>query len=438
MDDKHKPGQRDHSRNRPAAPVVWGKGRHRISKKDIDPDALKIGYRLNKLGFIAYLTGAAVQNLHQGIPPKDFDIVTDARPGQIKKRFANTYLIGKRFRLAHVHFQNGKIIEVATFRRTQDAATEENRDKSAHWKDTYGTPRQDAFRRDISINALYYDMATEAVIDYVGGLKDLDQKSIRVIGDPAERYAEDPVRILRVIRHSARLGFEIEGATERAIVSRRQLLSDCPGARLFEELKKDLSLKTRPVLESLGKYGLLTTYLGQAGQAYESDSALFSRLASLLDVVEEARSAGASFSSLEIFALVHWPWVESRFSGTEGDLFKVLDDLFKAHPSAVSLPKKFLADALQILVLIRLLNQSLRTGRWRYSWKRRSQYAPAARLSFLIEKKRLPGDGETFDGLHRRVFRSRRKRRRPRRKDNIRNDRDKTNPSAPSDHRPLT
>jgi len=407
LDVKQKPDQSHSLSSRTVKPVVWGKARHRISKRNIDPDAIKIGYRLNKFGFIAYLTGAAVQNLMQGIPPKDFDIVTDARPGQIKKRFSNTYLIGKRFRLAHIHFKDGKIIEVATFRRAPDPTREENRDIGARRRDTYGTPRQDAFRRDISISALYYDLATEAIIDYVGGLNDLTNKIIRIIGDPGERFTEDPVRIIRAVRHSARLGFNIEKTTERAVTSHRHLLAECPGARLFEELKKDLSLKTRSVFQSFRRYGLLKTYLGLPGQAYESDSALFSRLTALLDVMEEARSAGASFSPLELFALVHWPWIELRFPDTNGDIHKAIDDIFRRNTPAATIPKKFLADSIEILAMVRHLNQSLRTGRWKSSWKRRAQYALASRISFLIEKKRLPREGESFEGLHRRFLRTR-------------------------------
>jgi len=434
LDAKRKPDQNRFPSSRTVKPVVWGKARHRISRRDIDPDAIKIGHRLNKFGFIAYLTGAAVQNLMQRIPPKDFDIVTDARPGQIKKRFANTYLIGRRFRLAHVHFKDGKIIEVATFRRAPDANREEKGDIGARRRDSYGTPRQDAFRRDISISALYYDLATEAIIDYVGGLNDLTNKIIRVIGDPGERFTEDPVRIIRAVRHSARLGFRIEQSSERAVGSHRHLLAECPGARLFEELKKDLSLKTRPVFESFRRYDLLRTYLGLAGKTYESDTPLFSRLTALLDVMENARSSGASFSPLELYALVHWPWVELHLPGKNGDMHNAIDNLLRKNSPAAVIPKKFLADSIELLTMVGYLSQSLRTGRWKQSWKRRAHYTPASRISYLIEKKRLPQQGESFEGLHRRIFRSRHRRRRPPRRNPARLNRApvNTNPDSGS------
>ena len=236
---------------------VLKRPKHKISRLDIDPDALKIIYRLNSQGFLAYLTGGAVQNLMQGIKPKDFDLVTDARPGQIKKRFRNAFIIGRRFRLAHIHFKEGKYIEVATFRREPDEKDEETVDPAHRYKMTYGTPREDAFRRDITINALYYDVDTESVIDYVGGLKDLAARKIRVMGDPGLRYTEDPVRIMRVIRHSVRLGFEIEKRTEQPIHTHRHLLGEVAEARLFEELNKDLALKAPLVFEAYQKYGVL-------------------------------------------------------------------------------------------------------------------------------------------------------------------------------------
>ncbi len=167
---------RDPLKSKSDKPVILQRPGHRIFRQDIDRDALKVLDRLKRLGFTAYLTGAAVQNLLSGIVPKDFDIVTDARPGQIKRRFSNTYLIGRRFRLAHIHFKNGKFIEVATFRRDPDLPNKENPETAAKWKNTYGTPREDAFRRDITINALFYDVSTASVIDYVGGLKDLKKK----------------------------------------------------------------------------------------------------------------------------------------------------------------------------------------------------------------------------------------------------------------------
>ncbi len=401
-------------------PRILKRPKHRISRRDIDPDALKIIYRLNSQGFVAYLTGGAVQNLMQGITPKDFDLVTDARPGQIKKRFRNAFIIGRRFRLAHIHFKEGKYIEVATFRREPDEKEEAALDPAHRYKMTYGTPREDAFRRDITINALYYDVGTESVIDYVGGLKDMASRKIRIMGDPGGRYTEDPVRILRVIRHSVRLGFEIEKKTEHAIQSHRNLLGEVAGARLFEELNKDLTLKTPLVFEAYQKYEVLKYVLGQAGEEYDRNPILFSRLKTLLEIRESAVSDGFQFSREEVFALVSWPWVESRIPDEKEDAYKNLNETITKAMAGSWLTKGLRADSIQILVLTHHLIQALRTGRMRWSLQHRSHYKQASRLCFLIEKGRPPQGKDPFASLFHSMYpatgtkRRRRRRRKPR------------------------
>ncbi|HEX2696020.1 MAG TPA: polynucleotide adenylyltransferase PcnB, partial [Acidobacteriota bacterium] len=291
-------------------PVILPRDGHPISRKNIDPDALKILNHLYRLGFTAYLCGGAVRDLMLGKAPKDFDIATDARPGQVRKRFANVYVIGRRFRLAHVHFQNGKIIEVATFRRDPQQGEIENGGEGFDPARLFGSPAEDAFRRDITINALYYDPVSFSVIDFVGGLEDLALRRVRVIGDPDCRYTEDPVRIWRVLRHAARLGFGIEEDTEKAIHTHGPLLASSPGARLYEELNKDLNYETKPVIESLRGYKLLRYVLGAVGEAYEADYGMFSRLLALLDLEERVRRERFLLTQEETYALVFWPWAE--------------------------------------------------------------------------------------------------------------------------------
>src|SRR6187455_1881342 len=202
-------------------PRVVTRAEHTISRKLIDADALKVLYRLHQSNYVAYLVGGSVRDLLLGRRPKDFDIGTSAHPYQIKKLFRNCWIIGRRFRLAHVRFGT-KTIEVATFRRpvSQEelaAADEpqpetamrtegdESPDRLVHRDNTFGTPEEDAFRRDFTINALFYDIATFSIIDYVGGLKDLEHRVIRSIGDPGVRFLEDPVRMLRAVVFAARL-----------------------------------------------------------------------------------------------------------------------------------------------------------------------------------------------------------------------------------------
>jgi poly(A) polymerase len=236
-------------------PVIVERAAHSLSRKQIDSDALKVLYRLHQNGHTAYLVGGSVRDLLLGRRPKDFDIGTSAHPYQVKRLFKNCWVIGRRFRLAHVRFGT-KAIEVATFRRKvtaeELAAAEapphddhepavEGRpphDRLVHRDNTFGTPEEDAFRRDFTINALFYDIATLAIIDYTGGLEDLRAGVVRSIGDPAERFHEDPVRMIRAIAMAARLGFTIDPPIDAAIASCRAEIAHSAPARLIEEFYK--------------------------------------------------------------------------------------------------------------------------------------------------------------------------------------------------------
>src|SRR6476661_9545278 len=233
-------------------PRVVPRAEHTLSRRDIDPDALKVLYRLRQAEFTAYLVGGSVRDLLLGRQPKDFDIGTSAHPAQVKKLFRNCWIIGRRFRLAHVRFGT-KVIEVATFRRqvapgeevVQDGVPAPNPhtpegELLMHHDNTFGTPEQDAFRRDFTINALFYDIATFSVIDYVGGLDDLRAGVVRSIGDPDVRLREDPVRMLRAIALAARLNFTIELSLLDAIRTHRHEIAKSSLPRLLEEYYKIL------------------------------------------------------------------------------------------------------------------------------------------------------------------------------------------------------
>lgn len=232
-------------------PVVVARQGHPISRRAIDPDALKVLYRLNAHEYTAYLVGGSVRDLILGRRPKDFDIGTDAHPYQIKKLFRNCWIIGRRFRLAHIKF-GLKTIEVATFRRNvpdvppseapgePEPAPDGHEHGLLHRDNTFGTPEEDAFRRDFTVNALFYDVATRAVIDYVGGLDDLERRMIRSIGDPRVRFVEDPVRMLRAAVLGARLGFDLDALVVEAIAEHRGLIAEASPARLLEEYFKIL------------------------------------------------------------------------------------------------------------------------------------------------------------------------------------------------------
>jgi poly(A) polymerase len=220
-------------------PLIVPRQEHPISRRFIDPDALKVLYRLRNHGFLAYLVGGGVRDLLLGKTPKDFDVVTDAHPLQIRELFRNSRQIGARFRLAHVYFQGGKFIEVSTFRRRSEFEEADNGDLRQS-ENTFGTPAEDAFRRDITINGIFYNIADFSLVDYVGGIKDLRAGIIRCIGDPEEKFVQDPGRMIRVIRHAARTGFGIEEKTYQFLLGHVEEVRRCSPARLREEFLREL------------------------------------------------------------------------------------------------------------------------------------------------------------------------------------------------------
>jgi len=221
-------------------PQIIPRPEHQVSRKDIDVEALKVLYRLHHAGYISYLVGGGVRDLLLGKTPKDFDVVTDARPGELRKLFRNSRIIGRRFRLVQVFFKGGHIVEVSTFRRRSEFDEVEEHEEASPSRDTtYGTPAEDAQRRDLTINALFYDISNFSLVDFVGGLEDLKNGRIRVVGDPAVRYERDPVRMLRVLRHAARTGFTIDPEAWDEILRQGHLIRTCPPARVRDELLKD-------------------------------------------------------------------------------------------------------------------------------------------------------------------------------------------------------
>jgi poly(A) polymerase len=285
-------------------PTIVPRAGHSISRRDIDPAALKVLYRLHEQHYVAYLVGGSVRDLLLHRRPKDFDIGTSAHPHQVKKLFRNCWIIGRRFRLAHVKF-GPKTIEVATFRRQMgpaeltpevEAAAVTARDVVApdeplpaddpsgglqrhgraasrliHRDNTYGTPEEDAFRRDFTVNALFYDIGTFAIIDYVGGLADLEARLIRCIGDPEERFLEDPVRMLRAVVLAARLQFRIDEPILEAIRARRHEIARSAPARLVEEYYKILrSGHAEEAMRQLRATGLMKEITPELAQAPEA------------------------------------------------------------------------------------------------------------------------------------------------------------------------
>jgi len=232
------------SKNVSGRSITERKG-HTISRNDISDNALKVLYRLKSCGYKAFLVGGGVRDLLLGKAPKDYDVVTDAHPEALRDTFRNSRVIGRRFRLVHVYFQS-EIIEVSTFRANIEETFDENQSVEEHESlpilgrtdNTYGTIEEDAWRRDFTVNALYYNIEDFSIVDYTGGMYDLKKCLIRMIGDPHQRFHEDPVRLLRAIRLAAKLDFSIEAKTKASLLKLSHLLQHVPKARLFDELLK--------------------------------------------------------------------------------------------------------------------------------------------------------------------------------------------------------
>ncbi len=331
---------------------------HNISRSNICEPALKVLYRLKKANYDAYLVGGGVRDLLLNRDPKDFDIVTDALPEDAGHLFRNSRLIGRRFRLVHVHF--GKdIIEVATFRGHEDV-NEDDEEKDRHTRDgmlirdnVFGTIEEDAWRRDFTINALYYNIQNFTIIDYTGGLEDLNNHLIRIIGDPEQRYREDPVRMLRAVRFAAKLGFKIEPSTEAPIYELGDRLTNVPPARLFEEvLKLFLSGHALATFELLQKYKLFdklfpytAVFLNPEHPASRDVDAMI-RLG--LSNTDERIAQGKPVTPAFLFAIMLWHPMQGLVEQYIADGLRPLQahqqagyDIVSQQTGFVSLPKRF-------------------------------------------------------------------------------------------------
>jgi poly(A) polymerase len=292
------------------APLIIPRDQHSLSRKQIDGEALNVLYRLHQNGFLAYLVGGSVRDLLLGRRPKDFDVGTDARPEQIRKIFRNSRIIGRRFRLVQVFFGGGKIVEVSTFRSLGDSES----GQVLEINNEYGTPAEDAWRRDLTINALFYNIADFSIVDYVGGMPDLQQKIIRAVGNPDIRFHQDPVRILRAVRHAARTRFTFAPDTWQAVLKRRREITVCPDSRIRDELMRDLyGGACRYWLELAHASGLLYVLFPGLQEVY-ADSERLERayaLASAYDLMN-----GSDFLAL---AALCWPALEFSLPGLQAE-----------------------------------------------------------------------------------------------------------------------
>jgi len=291
-------------------PRILRRAEHPVSRRNIDPNVLKVLYRLINAGHVAYLVGGGVRDLMLERRPKDFDVGTSAHPQQVRDLFRNSRLIGRRFRLMHVFFgpQN---IEVATFRRRSEIEPADG-DPLIRQDNTFGSPEEDALRRDFTVNSLFYDPQTFQVIDYVGGLADLEARLIRTVSDPKVRMQEDPVRMIRAVRFAAKLGFAIEPATRWAIREHREDLLKSSTPRLIEEIFRTFSAappaRALILMEEMGLLDVALPLLSEhlrAGEVPLEDSATVRNLAALERAMSGGYEASRAFTLACLFTDLH-------------------------------------------------------------------------------------------------------------------------------------
>ena len=346
-------------------PVILPRAQHSISRALISENALKVLHRLRDAGYASLLVGGCVRDLMLGREPKDFDVVTDARPEEIRKLFHSARIIGRRFRLVHVRFGRG-IIEVATFRAIPRDISEEGRPDEDTADDTgeaeeapasvadqniFGNQEEDARRRDFTVNALYYDIRDFSVVDYANGVDDLKAGVLRMIGDPEARYREDPVRMLRVVRFAAKLSFKIEAKTEAPIERLAHLLATVPPARMFEEVLKlfhgGYALET---FELLRRYNLFQYLFPLTDECLSREGQGFPRTLVLRALANtDARvNQGKPVTPAFLFAAMLWEPVclqmqalaERGQSGYEA-LMRATDMVLQEQLQHVSIPRRF-------------------------------------------------------------------------------------------------
>ena len=296
-------------------PRILARSEHPISRRDIDKNALKVLYRLHNAGYLAYLVGGSVRDLMMGRRPKDFDIGTNAKPNEIRRLFSNSRIIGRRFRLVHVFFHDGSTVEVSTFRRDPDP--DEQRGEPGELlitsDNTYGTPRQDAFRRDFTVNALFYSVADYSVIDHVGGIEDLERKLIRAIGEPELRFREDPVRMLRACEFAGRLGIGIETRTQEAIHRRGKELEKASPARVTEEIIQLLKCgRAGAAMQWMLELDLLQVLIPEAYAMLTAGARGLGDLGQILPVIDRMVAADRPLSDTGLLAALLLPKVMLR------------------------------------------------------------------------------------------------------------------------------
>lgn len=346
---------------------VLTRSEHPVSRRHINSGALRVLNRLYRAGHTAYLVGGGVRDLFLKRTPKDFDIVTSARPTQVRKLFRNCRLIGRRFRLAHVHFSAGEIVEVATFRCQPDLDQD---DLLLRSDNKFGSPEEDAYRRDFTINGLFYDISDYSVIDYVDGVKDIEKRVIRTINDPWIRFQEDPVRMIRAVKFAAKLNFKIETKTWKAMQESAAEIHKSPLPRVQEELARLLeegaSSRAIVLLEESGLLAQLdphlTLYLSSSGQRSEFDREGH-LLFDLLERVDEVIAESGKVTRALLFSVWLLPFLLAKnfFEASGPDL--LVRELADKTLLCFGASRRDMERVVQLLLAVRRFQQGSRKNR---------------------------------------------------------------------------
>jgi poly(A) polymerase len=345
-------------------PKIIPRSGHAISRADISNSALKVLYRLDKAGYQAFIVGGGVRDLLLGLRPKDFDVATDARPEQVRQLFGNSRLIGRRFKLAHVRFGR-EVVEVVTFRgaATAEDAEHQQTDSGRILRDNvYGAIEADVWRRDFTVNALYYNIADFTVWDYTTGLADVASRTLRLIGEPETRYREDPVRMLRAVRLAAKLDFDIAPETAEPIERLGGLLREVPPARLFEEtLKLFQAGHAVRTFELLMKYGLLRYLFPYTADAIAGDASdgVLRLIRSGLENTDRRVRSEQSVTPMFLYAVMLWHAIRAEATRIEAQdgcseteaLLRASDTIVSGQQRYTAFPKRFSLPMKDILVM---------------------------------------------------------------------------------------
>lgn len=428
--------------------TVIPRDQHPISRKQISRAALDVLYGLHKAGFEAWLVGGCLRDILTGSEPKDFDVVTNATPEQVHEVFRRSRIIGRRFRLVHVRFGRD-VIEVATFRALNSDG--EDRHHSDHGQilrdNVFGDIQEDALRRDFTINALYYNIADFTLHDFVGSMKDIEARRIRLIGDPDQRYREDPVRMLRAARFAAKLDFELDPATEAPIKTQAELLHNVPPARLFDEvLKAFLTGHALRSWEILQHYGLFDILFPETARVIaEGDETAVELIRAAMINTDRRIERGRPVTPAFLYGVFLWPAVRARIERHRNNgmapaeaMHKATSQVIAEQVQVIAIPRRFSSVMREIWEQqprlarrAKRAQQIMENPRFRASydflllreqageiepglgdwWTRYQEVSPDERLEMLRELQGQPG-GKAAEG----EGGKRRRKRRPRRR----------------------